>query len=106
MKPNSTHNEKDDEIVPFIGIPRKWTNPAVKLYALLFLGYSGWISYQSLQRDSRSARGSACWALDAFGGFGVCGGAPSRFACSHRRYIHVFNQEIYDEGRQDSGGKF
>ena len=48
MKQNSTPDERDDEIVPFIGIPRKWANPVVKIYAVVFLGYSGWVGYERL----------------------------------------------------------
>ena len=71
MKQNLTPDERDDEIVPFIGIPRKWTNPAVKLYALLFLGYSGWISYQSLSEtaDPLVDRLAGLWTHLAASGF-------------------------------------
>ena len=73
MKPNPTDDERDDEIVPFIGIPRKWTNPAVKLYAILFLAYSGWVSYQRLREttDPLVERLAGLWTHLAASGFVV-----------------------------------
>ena len=34
---------RDNEIVTFIGIPRKWVNPALKIYSFILLGYAIWI---------------------------------------------------------------
>ena len=71
MKPNPTDDERDDEIVPFIGIPRKWTNPAVKIYAILFLAYGGWIGYQKLSRTAEPLveRLAGLWTHLAASGF-------------------------------------
>ena len=71
MKPHLTDDERDDEIMPFIGIPRKWTNPAVKIYAILFLAYSGWVSYQRLREtaDPLVERLAGLWAHLAASGF-------------------------------------
>ena len=48
MRQNHTDDERDNEIVPFIGIPRKWTNPALKIYAIIFLAYGTWMGFQEL----------------------------------------------------------
>ena len=71
MQLNPTADERDDEIVPFIGIPRKWTNPAVKIYALLFLAYSGWVGYQRLREtaDPLVERLAGLWTHLAASGF-------------------------------------
>ena len=45
---------RDDEIVPFIGIPRKWANPAVKVYAIIFLAYGIWIGFHEFANSSKS----------------------------------------------------
>ena len=52
MEENRTDNERDDEIVPFIGIPRKWANPTVKVYALIFLPYGTWVGYHQLVENT------------------------------------------------------
>ena len=50
-------NQKDydraNEIVPFIGIPRKWVNPTSKLYSILFLGYAVWIFLRKFLDSSK-----------------------------------------------------
>ena len=38
-------DSRDNEIVTFIGIPRKWVNPALKIYSFIFLGYAIWVLY-------------------------------------------------------------
>ena len=53
MKQNRTDDERDNEIVPFIGIPRKWTNPALKIYAIIFLVYGTWVGYQTLGNTTK-----------------------------------------------------
>lgn len=51
------NNQKDydraNEIVPFIGIPRKWVNPTSKLYSILFLGYAVWIFLRKFLGSSK-----------------------------------------------------
>lgn len=32
---------RDDEIIAFIGIPRKWVNPAIKIFSFIFAMYAG-----------------------------------------------------------------
>ena len=44
---------RDNEIVTFIGIPRKWVNPALKIYSFIFLGYATWIIYLQLDRGTQ-----------------------------------------------------
>ena len=53
MKQNRTDDERDDEIVPFIGIPRKWTNPTLKIYAIIFLAYGTWVGFQGLGNTAK-----------------------------------------------------
>ena len=60
-------DDRDAEIVPLIGIPRKWANPTLKLYSFIFLGYTSmgnvsrvWQRRQNPQGEtviSRSASG-------------------------------------------------
>ncbi len=53
MKRNRADNARDDEIVPFIGIPRKWANPALKIYTIIFLAYGIWFGYQTLGNTAK-----------------------------------------------------
>ena len=73
MQQHPIPDERDDEIVPFIGIPRKWTNLVVKIYAFLFLAYSGWVGYKSLSKtaDPILERLSGFWTHLAASGFVV-----------------------------------
>ena len=43
MTETQTDDDRDNEIVTFIGIPRKWVNPVLKIYSFLFLGYAIWV---------------------------------------------------------------
>ena len=54
MRQNHTDDERVDEIVPFIGIPRKWANPAVKVYAIIFLAYGIWTGFHGFGSSSKS----------------------------------------------------
>lgn len=45
MKNTQIDEGRDNEIVTFIGIPRKWVNPALKIYSFIFLGYAIWVIY-------------------------------------------------------------
>ena len=71
MKQNTIADERDDEIVPFIGIPRKWTNPVVKIYAVVFLAYGGWVGYERLSDTTVPLleRFSGLWTHLAAAGF-------------------------------------
>ena len=71
MQQNTIPDERDDEIVPFIGIPRKWANPVVKIYAILFLGYGSWVGYEKLigASDPVLERLSGLWPHLAAAGF-------------------------------------
>lgn len=48
LSDKDTQNEEDreNEIVTFVGIPRKWVNPTLKIYSIIFLGFAVWISFQ------------------------------------------------------------
>ncbi len=37
---------RENEIVTFVGIPRKWVNPTLKICAVIFIGFAIWISFQ------------------------------------------------------------
>ena len=54
MRQNHIDDERGNEIVPFIGIPRKWTNPAVKIYAIIFLAYGTWTGFHGFENSSKS----------------------------------------------------
>ena len=43
---NVNDENRENEIVTFVGIPRKWVNPTIKIYALIFLCFAIWISFQ------------------------------------------------------------
>ena len=47
-------NDRDNEIVTFIGIPRKWVNPVLKIYSFLFLGYAIWIAFQEFSFGTKT----------------------------------------------------
>ena len=53
MEDNRTDDDSGAKIVPFIGIPRKWANPALKIYSFIFLGYSIWVAYQAFGRTTK-----------------------------------------------------
>ena len=48
-----TDEGRDNEIVTFIGIPRKWVNPALKIYSFIFLGYAIWLIYLELKGSAQ-----------------------------------------------------
>ena len=45
-KDDASDENRENEIVTFVGIPRKWVNPTLKIYAVIFLGFAIWISFQ------------------------------------------------------------
>ena len=47
-------DDRDNEIVSFIGIPRKWVNLSLKFYSFLFLGYAIWISFQEFSGSTKT----------------------------------------------------
>ena len=54
MEDNRTDDDGGSRIVPFIGIPHKWANPALKIYSFIFLGYSIWVAYQAFGSTTKS----------------------------------------------------
>lgn len=45
MKNIQIDESRDNEIVTFIGIQRKWVNLSLKIYSFIFLGYAIWVIY-------------------------------------------------------------
>ena len=64
-------DEVEPEIVPFIGIPRRWVNPALKIYALLFVGYTLWIVYQEFSIASKTLTERFTFLVPHLGAFSV-----------------------------------
>ncbi len=50
---NQKDYDRDNEIVPFIGIQRKYVNIASKVYSILFLGYAAWIFIRKFLNSSK-----------------------------------------------------
>ena len=50
---NQKDYDRDNEIVPFIGIQRKYVNIASKVYSILFLGYAAWIFTRKFLNSSK-----------------------------------------------------
>ncbi len=42
---------RDNEIIAFIGIPRKWVNPAIKIFSLIFAIYAGFAAAHEFGRS-------------------------------------------------------
>lgn len=61
----------EHEIVPFIGIPKRWVNPALKIYALLFVGYTIWIVYQEFSIASKTLTERFTFLVPHLGAFSV-----------------------------------
>ena len=64
-------DEVEHEIVPFIGIPKRWVNPALKIYALLFVGYTIWIVYQEFSTASKTLTERFTFLVPHLGPFSV-----------------------------------
>ena len=47
-------DDRDNEIVTFIGILRKWANLTLKIYSFLFLGYAVWIVFQRFRDATKT----------------------------------------------------
>ena len=64
-------DDKDAEIVPFIGIQRKWANATLKFYSLIFLGYTIWITYQEFGDAAKSLKAKLTFLVPHLGAFSV-----------------------------------
>ena len=65
---------RDNEIVTFIGIPRKWVNPALKIYSFIFLGYAIWITYWKLNDGTQALPDRLSALFTHLAGFSVVEG--------------------------------
>ena len=64
-------DDKDAEIVPLIGIPRKWANPTLKFYSFIFLGYSIWITYQEFGDAAKTFKAKLSFLVPHLAAFSV-----------------------------------
>ncbi len=65
---------RDNEIVTFIGIPRKWVNPALKIYSFIFLGYAIWLIYLKFNSGSQMLSDRLSAIFTHLAGFSVVEG--------------------------------
>ena len=63
--------DKDAEIVPFIGIQRKWANATLKLYSFIFLGYTVWVVFQEFGDATKTLQGKLAFLVPHLGAFSV-----------------------------------
>ena len=71
MEDSRIDDDKDAEIVPLIGIPRKWANPTLKLYSFIFLGYTIWIAYQEFGSVAKPLKVKMAFLVPHLGAFSV-----------------------------------
>ena len=64
-------NDKGAEIVPLIGIPRKWANPTLKCYSFIFLGYTIWVTYQEFGSAAKTLKAKLTFLVPHLGAFSV-----------------------------------
>ena len=64
-------NDKGAEIVPLIGIPRKWVNPTLKCYSFIFLGYTIWVTYQEFGSAAKTFKAKLTFLVPHLGAFSV-----------------------------------
>lgn len=65
---------RDNEIVTFIGIPRKWVNPALKIYSFIFLGYAIWLIYKQFNGSTQALPDRLSTLFTHLAGFSVVEG--------------------------------
>lgn len=65
---------RDNEIVTFIGIQRKWVNPALKIYSFTFLGYALWIIYRMFEGGTQDLTDRLSALFTHLAGFSVVEG--------------------------------
>lgn len=71
MEDNRTDDDSGAKIVPFIGIPRKWANPALKIYSFIFLGYAIWVAYQAFGGTTKPLMEKMALLVTHIGAFSV-----------------------------------
>ena len=71
MEDSRIDDDKDAEIVPLIGIPRKWANLTLKFYSFIFLGYTIWIAYQEFGSAAKTLKVKMAFLVPHLGAFSV-----------------------------------
>ena len=71
MEYTQIEHDKDAEIVPFIGIQRKWANATLKLYSFIFLGYTVWVVFQEFGDATKTLQGKLAFLVPHLGAFSV-----------------------------------
>ena len=71
MEYTQIEHDKDAEIVPFIGIQRKWANATLKLYSFIFLGYTIWVVFQEFGDATKTLQGKLAFLVPHLGAFSV-----------------------------------
>ena len=71
MEDNRTDDDSAAKVVPFIGIPRKWANPALKIYSFIFLGYTMWVAYQAFGGTTKPLMEKMTLLVTHIGAFSV-----------------------------------
>ena len=71
MEDSRIDDDKDAEIVPLIGIPRKWANLTLKFYSFIFLGYTIWIAYQEFVSAAKTLKVKMAFLVPHLGAFSV-----------------------------------
>ena len=71
MEYTRIEDDKDAEIVPFIGIQRKWANATLKFYSFIFLGYTIWITYQEFGDAAKPLKAKLTFLVPHLGAFSV-----------------------------------
>ena len=64
-------DDKAAEIVPLIGIPRKWANPTLKFYSFIFLGYTIWLTYQEFGTAAKTFKAKLTFLVPHLAAFSV-----------------------------------
>lgn len=71
MEYTQIEHDKDAEIVPFIGIQRKWANATLKLYSFIFLGYTIWVVYQEFGDAAKPLKAKLTFLVSHLAAFSV-----------------------------------
>ncbi|MDE0299518.1 MAG: hypothetical protein OXN17_12870, partial [Candidatus Poribacteria bacterium] len=64
-------DDRDVEIVPLIGIPRKWANPTLKFYSFIFLGYTIWVTYHEFGNAAKTLKAKLAFLVPHLAAFSV-----------------------------------
>ncbi len=71
MEHTQIEHKWDDEIVPFLGIQRKWANVSLKFYSFIFLGYTIWVVYQEFGDAAKPLKAKLTFLVSHLAAFSV-----------------------------------